>query len=218
MLNKKTTFFLFSCLFLSSPISLADTKDVSKHPFYVGAIAGYGSTTWEGLVPTEENQNPALMLSTPIRTEEGGAAWGFLTGYEFTSFFAIEASYMHYPDSKVFFDPMSLFSFFHDGEEVLDTKTETINLMGKLMVPLPHSKMKIFSSVGVAGVHRKDIIVNKWHTGPTFGAGVNYSLAEHLSGEVAGNFTAGYGQSQLSPVDSYFPFLYSVAVRLIYRF
>jgi hypothetical protein len=90
--------------------------------------------------------------------------------------------------------------------------------MGKLMVPIPHSKMKIFSSAGVAGVHRKDIVINDWYPGPTFTIGVNYHLTEKLMGELAGNYTGGHGESQLSPVDTYFPFLYSVTVHLIYRF
>lgn len=188
------------------------------HPFYVGAIAGFGSTTWQGLVPSEENQNIALMLSTPINVDEGGSAWGVLAGYEFTRFFAIEANYMHFSEANVHFDPISLFSFDHDGLEILTTQTEVVTLMGKLMVPIPHSQMKIFSGAGVAGVHRKDIVVDDWRPGPTFSVGVNYNFAEHISGEVAGNFTAGYGESQLNPADSYYPFLYSVAAHLIFRF
>ena len=216
MHNKKSKLFLF--LFLSTSVCLAKTKDIPQHPFYIGAIGGYGSTTWQGLVPSKENQNIALKLSTPINVEEGGSTWGIMTGYEFTPFFAIEANYIHYNDANVNFDPISLFSFLHDGLETLPTKTESISLMGKLMVPIPHSKMKIFSSAGVAGVHRKDIAVNGWRPGPSFSAGVNYSFTEKIMGEVAGNYTAGYGESQLSPVDTYFPFLYSVTVHLIYRF
>ncbi|KTC88763.1 outer membrane beta-barrel protein [Fluoribacter dumoffii] len=216
MYNSKL--FLLSFLFLSSSSCLAETSNLPHHPFYVGAIAGFGSTTWQGLVPSEKNQNVALMLSTPIDVEEGGSAWGVLAGYEFTRFFAIEANYMHFPEANVHFDSISLFSFDHDGLEVLTTKTEVVSLLGKLMVPIPHSHMKIFSGAGVAGVHRKDIVVDDWRPGPTFTVGVNYNFTEHITGEVAGNFTAGYGESQLSPADSYYPFLYSVAAHLIFRF
>ncbi|MFI4919668.1 MAG: hypothetical protein ACHP65_08950, partial [Legionellales bacterium] len=45
--------------------SHADTMQAFQHPFYVGAIAGAGSTTWEGLVPSHENQNMAINISTP---------------------------------------------------------------------------------------------------------------------------------------------------------
>lgn len=109
-------------------------------------------------------------------------------------------------------------SVFHEGSETLTTHTETLSLIGKLMVPIPHSEMKIFSGAGVAGVHRRDLVLNDWNPGPTFTVGVNYNFTEHIMGEIAGNFTAGYGESQLSPVDTYYPFLYSVAAHLIYRF
>jgi hypothetical protein len=218
VLYKKSKIFLLLYFLSSTAMCLADTKKVSRQSFYVGAIGGYGATTWQGLVPAKANQNPALRLSTPIVVEEGGVAWGLLAGYEFTRFFAIELSYQHYADATVHFDPMSLFSYFHDGLEILTTQTETLNLIGKLMVPIPHSNMKIFSGAGVAGVHRKDIVVNDWRQGPTFTVGVNYDFTEHIVGEVAGTFTTGYGESQLSPVDTYYPFLYSIAAHLIYRF
>ena len=217
MHNNKTKIFLFISLILSTSFCMAKTKNDLKHPFYVGAIGGYGATTWQGLVPTKENQNVALMLSTPIRVQEGGATWGGLAGYEFTPYFAIEANYMHYAEALVHFDSISLFTFLHNNLETLSTKTETISLMGKLMVPIPHREMKIFSSIGVAGIHRRDIAVDDWRPGPTFSAGVNFNLTERLMGEIAGNYTAGYGESQLSPVDAYFPFLYSLTVHLIYR-
>lgn len=218
MHNKKSNLFLFSFLFLFTSYCSADASNLPEHPFYVGAIGGYGSTTWKGLVPTRENQNVALMLSTPIDVDEGGSVWGILTGYEFTRFFAIELNYIHFPEANIHFDSISLFSFDHDGLETLTTQTETLTLMGKLMVPIPHSKMKIFSGAGVAGVHRKDIVVDNWRPGPSFSVGVNCNFTAQIMGEIAGSFTAGYGESQLNPADAYFPFLYSVAAHLIFRF
>ncbi|KTD72995.1 outer membrane beta-barrel protein [Legionella tucsonensis] len=218
MHNKKSKLFLFSFLFLSISCCLAEKSDLPQHPFYVGAIGGFGSTTWKGLVPTKENQNIALMLSTPIKVEEGGSVWGVLAGYEFTHFFAIEVNYTHFPEANVNFDSISLFSFNHDGLETLTSQTEVLTLMGKLMVPIPHSQMKIFSGAGVAGVHRKDIVVDNWRPGPNFSVGVNYNFTERIMGEIAGSFTAGYGESQLNPADAYYPFLYSVAAHLIFRF
>ncbi|MBI2785205.1 MAG: outer membrane beta-barrel protein [Legionella longbeachae] len=218
MPNKKSKSILYIIFCLSTPFCWAGTQNIEQNPFYIGVIGGYGATTWQGLVPTQDHQNVALMLSTPIKVDEGGATWGVLGGYEFTPFFAIEANYMHYAIANVHFDQISLFSFLHDGSDTLSTHTESIGLMGKLLVPIPHSKMRIFSAAGAAGVHRKDIVVNNWRVGPSFGVGVNYSITERVMAELAGNFTAGYGESQLSPVDTYFPFLYSVAAHLIYRF
>lgn len=216
MFNNKKKSLLLLFFLLSSSFCFAETNS-SKHPFYFGTIAGYGSTTWTGLVPFDMD-NLAMKLSTPIKVEEGGSVWGFLTGYEFNSFFALEASYMNFPESDLYFDAMSLFSMDHDMQQFLSTKTETVSLMAKLMIPVAQSKVRVFSSVGAAGVHRRDILIHDWHAGPTFSAGINYNFVEHIMGEIAANFTAGYGESEINPINSYIPFLYSVAAHLIYRF
>ncbi|VEB35040.1 Uncharacterised protein [Legionella sainthelensi] len=54
MLVKLLKLSLLAFLFLYAPFSLAYKETPVRHPFYFGAIAGYGSTTWDGLVPSEE--------------------------------------------------------------------------------------------------------------------------------------------------------------------
>jgi hypothetical protein len=189
-----------------------------KYRMYLGGIGGSGSTTWGGLVPTRENQNVAMSLSTPTKVTEGGGVWGFFGGYEFTPFFAVEANYMKYPDATVFFDSMSLFSFINDNLTEFTTKTETVALMGKIMLVIPKANIRAFSSVGAAEVHRQDDLYNHWRLSPAFGVGLNYNFTPHFMGEIGGNYTAGYGEAQLNPTDVYFPFLYSVTLRFAYRF
>jgi len=218
VIYKKSNIFLLSLLFFSSTCSQAEKGSKSQYSFYIGALGGYSSTTWQGLVATEENQSAAMMLSTPIKVDEGGAAWGFLAGYEFNPFFAFEANYMRYPDAKVTFDSTSLFCFNHNGQTVLNTLTETLSMMGKVMLYVPHTKLRIYSSAGAANVHREDIVVNDWRLSPTFGVGVNYHVNERLTAEIGGNYTAGFGESQLNPAETYFPFLYSITLRLGYYF
>ncbi len=218
MICQKTKLPLGVFLFTTTLSCQAATQAVTNHPFYVGVIGGYGATTWQGLVPATENQNMALMLSTPVDVEEGGATWGALVGYEFSPYFAVEANYMHYPTSTIYFNQMSLFSFTYDGLLTLTTKTESINLMGKIMLVLPHSNFRIYSAAGVASLYRQDIIIDDWRATPTFSVGANYNFNEHLMGELVGNYTAGFGESQLSPADTYYPFLYSVTARIAYRF
>ncbi|CEK10338.1 outer membrane beta-barrel protein [Legionella hackeliae] len=218
MITKKLV--LWGLLFFVSVSSFAHSNEKTnrRQHFYVGAMGGYGATTWEGLVPTEENQNLALSMSTPIKVREGGGVWGAFTGYEFNPFFAIELSYLDYPDATVSFDSMSLFSFLNDNRLSFKTKTETVDLKAKIMLVIPNTKIRAYSSVGVAGVHRDDMLVDDWRVSPAFGAGINYQLTEHWMGELGGNYTAGYGEAQLTPSDSYFPFLYSVVLRLAYFF
>ncbi|MBA2652960.1 MAG: outer membrane beta-barrel protein [Tatlockia sp.] len=186
--------------------------------FYLGAIGGYGSTTWQGLVPNKENQNLAMSLSTPLKVTEGGRVWGLLAGFEFIPAFALEFNYINFPEAHLLFDETSLFSLDNDDVIQLNTKTETLNLMAKIMLPISNTAFRIYSSAGAAGVHRKDIILDDWRLSPTFGVGVNYRLGQHIMAEVGGNYTAGYGEPQISPTDSYFPFLYSITARLAFRF
>ena len=207
---------LFLCANLTQAHSANDTNP--NHPLYLGAMGGYGSTTWRGLVPTKENQNPAISLSTPVNVTEGGALWGVIAGYEFIPYFALEASYMHYPNAKVAFDSTSLFSFTTDGLTAFDTHTESLSLMGKIMLLIPNTKFRVYSSAGAAGVHRNDILINDWRLSPTFGVGVNVHFTEHFMSEIGGNYTAGFGESNLNPTESYFPFLYSLTLRLAYCF
>tara|TARA_R110000868_G_scaffold298752_2_gene558937 strand:+ start:1309 stop:1863 length:555 start_codon:yes stop_codon:yes gene_type:complete len=183
----------------------------------MGISGGYGSTTWYGLVPSANKQNMAMSMSTPIHVSEGGAAWGVYAGYEFIPTFALEASYMRYREATVTFDPDSLFSFNNDGMTYLRTNTETVSLMGKVMLIIPNTLIRAYSSAGIAVEHRWDAISDHNHGTPTFGLGVNYDASEHVMTELAATYTAGYGESELEPVKDYMPFLYAVMLRIAYR-
>ncbi|MBA2657620.1 MAG: outer membrane beta-barrel protein [Tatlockia sp.] len=217
---KKISRFSFLPLFFYSLLCFGNEGSslAINSAFYLGFLGGYGSTTWNGLVPNNLDQNLALSLSTPIKATEGGGVWGFIAGHEFIPALALELSYMNYPQAKLLFDETSLFSFDHDNLTILETKTETVSLMAKIMLPISTTSFRVYSSAGAAGVHRKDMLLNDWRLSPTFGLGLNYQFTRHLMAELGGNYTAGYGESQLSPTESYFPFLYSITARLAYRF
>lgn len=210
-------FFVLSCLLYMFPYQKVIAGNNIQHPFYVGLAGGYGSTTWDGLVPENDNQNDAMNLSTPIKVDEGGGVFGVFTGYEFSPYFALEATYMRYSTAKVIFDPMSLFSFENDEEEEFFTHTESISLMGKIMAPIGSTPIKIYSSAGVARIHRTDKLLNAQRYSPTFSVGLSYDFSTHIMGEIGGNYTAGFGESQMNPTETYFPFLYSAFLRLGYR-
>lgn len=220
MRNIKYIFFVFAIFFWVDSFSYQapQPSEAFRYPFYIGIESGYGATTWEGLVPSEKNQNPAMMLSTPKSVTEGGAVWGIFAGYEFLPYFAVEANYMRYPNAKLSFDEFSIYAFDNDGYTELSTHTETVSIMGKIMLVIPTTTIRAYSSAGVADTHRWDQMNDKWRVSPTFGLGFNYNITPHIMTELAGNYTAGYGESQLDPTFSYMPFLYSVALRLAYRF
>ena len=221
MIKNKRMLLLLIVLIHYPLLGLAGTEgDIKRHPFYVGVTGGYGSTTWVGLVPVniKNDGNEALRTSTPIAANEGGGVWGFFGGYEVIPLFALEVGYMHYPEATITFDPEWYYSQNNPVLESVDTNTETVSVIGKLMVLIPHTTVKAYASVGGAGLHRQDVLMDAWRLTPIFGGGFNYDITTHIMGEVGANYTAGYGEAELNPAEGYFPFLYSAFVRLAYRF
>lgn len=202
------------CCFTSPNYASVDLEKM-HHPFYLGLTSGYGSTTWGDLLP--KNQSNVMSISTPISVTEGGVIWGMVAGYEFIPQFALEASYTRFPETKLYFDSMSIFTYDYNRVE-LTTNVESAALVAKLMLIIPHTSIRAFSSFGAAMVHRYDSIKNIWRVEPTFNAGVNYNFTEHWMGEVGINYTAGYGQAELDPTKDFVPFLYSIFVHVVYRF
>jgi hypothetical protein len=219
MLNKKLTavVFLLLSLFILSARAGVPENEKFRYPFYAGLTGGYGSTTWFGLVPAANKASSALALSTPTFVSEGGGMWGFFAGYEFIPAFAIEANYNHYPTANVYFSTRSLYCFQHHGSTTFSSNTEDYTLSGKVMVIVPRTTVRVYSSAGVAGVHRTDVLGNLWRTSPTFGIGINYNFTPRIMGEFGANYTGGYGESELTPAADYIPFLYSIFFRIAYR-
>lgn len=207
--------FIIATLILTPALSNATAEKIHL-PIYAGVTGGWGSTTWGKLVP--ENLNAALNISTPIKANESGSVWGLFIGYTLLPNFALEASYMHYPNATLYFDEMSLFAFDHDGLTKFNTRTERFGLVGKFQVCIPCTSFSAYSSVGAAQVHRDDLLRDKWKVNPLFGAGLIYNLNRNLAAELGTEYVAGYGQSELTPADHFVPFLYSVFLRLAYHF
>lgn len=220
--------FNYKALVMTTGIMLATFASISpaaviennkfKYPFYIGLSGGFGVTTWDGLIPEPENLNFAMILATPSHADEGGLSWGVFAGYEISPYFALEATYSHYPDAKVYFNDPSFFSIDYFKLTEFMTHTESVSLMGKIMLMIPSTSVRVYSSLGATNLHRKDLMINDWLVHPIFGAGANYNFTEHIMGEVGGTFTVGNGESELNPAEDYFPFLYSFFVRVAYRF
>lgn len=186
--------------------------------FYVGINAGYGSTTWDGLVPSPKNKNEVICISAPTEAVEGGVLWGVLAGVEFNPYLALEATYQQYPHAKIIFEETSLFAYDHHEHKGLTSDTDSISLVAKVMTFIPNTCARIFSGVGLAVTHRDDIVYDRRKIKPTFVFGANFTADRHWMLEVGVTYTAGDGQAELDPVKDYVPFLYSAGVRLDYRF
>lgn len=210
-----------SWMILFSDVSAHPNPNLSNtaqsHPLYLGVAAGLGSTVWDGLVPSARNQGPAMQTSTPVDVAEGGFVGGFVGGYEFSPFFAVEASYLRYPNAMVTFDEYSLFAYDHEGETKLYTHTETGSIMAKVMLNIPKTRLRFYSAAGVAEIHRWDMLNENLQLSPTFGVGFNYNITDHIMAEFMGSYTAGYGESEINPALDYVPFLYAGFFKLLYR-
>lgn len=188
------------------------------NPWYFGAGVGYGSTTWDALVPRTSAQNSAISMSTPIQVEEGGVLWGISGGVEVFKNFQMEFNYWKYPNATVHFDPDSLYSFENNNSTEFSTSTYTWSLQGKFLVPWNDSKkLRIFASAGMAWLNRQDELLKQDTIAPTFGLGLNYGFTPHIMGEFGFVYTAGDGESELNPSADYMPFLYGIFWRLFYR-
>lgn len=211
--------FLILALLLNISMTYAETitDDIYRHTLYLGGLGGFGSTTWNGLVPSQTSQVEALSISTPLHVNEGGGVWGISAGYEFTPCFAIEANYMHFPDAELIFDEESFFAFDNDDQTILHTQTQTGSLSAKLMMLLPRRNMRIFSSAGIASVIRDDQVNRMYRISPVFAFGVNLLVNDRVMIELASNYTAGYGESEINPVEDFVPFLYAIFLKAAWR-
>ena len=214
---KNKVILTFFCGLLGSSLLDAATDPLMLRPVYAGLNGGYGSTTWRGLVPSWRNQNIALNVSTPIKVEEGGQVFGFFAGYEFSRYFALEMNYRHYPVARVNFDEFSLYAFDHNDETHLETQTGTISLMAKIMLTIPDTTVRAYSSFGAGRIHRKDTVSRLIKISPSFGGGFAVDATSRVVVDLGFNYTAGYGESELSPSNHYVPFLYACTLGIGYR-
>lgn len=198
-------------------ISAHPASDPFAYPLYLGLAGGYGATTWEGLVPAAGNQNSAISISTPVSVHEGGLVWGAFAGYEITPYFGLEFNYQAYPSATIFFDEDSLFAFDSDGQTSLSTRSSLINAMAKIMLIIPQTTVRAYSTFGIAKVTRIDPMTHDWRLSPSFSFGLTKNIVPHVMAELEFNYTAGYGESELNPAKDFIPFLYGVFLKLAYR-
>lgn len=189
------------------------------HPFYIGVFGGYGNTDWSQLVARYNDQFEYFLLSVsvPVSATDQGATWGFVTGWEVQPHFALEMSYARFPNTNVSFDQYSIYGSRYNVYS-LESNTYAYDFVGKFMVQIEHTGIRGFANAGGAVVHRHDILVDTSHICPTFGVGLNYVLVQHLLMELGFQYYAGFDKADVTPAVNYIPFLYSVTLKLAYRF
>lgn len=86
------------------------------------------------------------------------------------------------------------------------------------MTQLGCSNFRAFANTGVAIIHRHDSLVNARHVSPTFGISINREIMKRLMPELGFQYYAGYGKAVFIPAVNYVLFLYSLTLKLAYRF
>lgn len=185
------------------------------HPFYAGVASGWGTTDWRQITATQNDY--ILSLSTPIRATDKGFVYGFVMGYEITPLFAFEINYMRFPTSRVQFDPFSLYAF-EDHITSIHSFTYTYNFIGKFMAQVQGTGLRGFANAGPAVIHRHDALAQSGHIAPTFGVGIDYVIEKRYMLELLFQYYAGYGKAVLKPAINYIPFLYTLHIKIMYRF
>jgi len=189
------------------------------NPFYFGLQFGYGSTDWSQLVArySDQAEYTLLSLSAPIQAGDKGVTWGFVIGWEVQPHFAMEMNFERFPNTTVTFDPSSIYSINYAIVN-MQSHTYAYDFLGKFMVQIAKTGIRGFASAGAALIHRHDALVNTGHIDPTFGVGLNYIFACRVMAEVGFQYYAGYGKAVLRPAINYIPFLYSIHLKVAYRF
>lgn len=156
--------------------------------FYIGIQEGYGNTNWSELV----SQDASSSLSTPIAVHDDGFIYGLLAGFEVNPFFAVEFNYINYPKTFVTLDPANVYW----PVTKFMSKTHLFALIAKFMVPVGHSHLRAFAVAGAGYTYRSDVLADKGHVGPSFGAGFNYLINPHVMTELGFQYDTGFGLSE----------------------
>lgn len=205
---------LLTGLLLGSAITaFADDSSVPlnmQHRFYVGGITGYGNTDWSQLVAQDNETSQA----TPVSASGSGAIIGALIGYQLTPYIAIEAQYIHYPDSSISFMPGNAV---YSNITNFNSVTNYYAITPKVIMPLDNDHYEVFGTLGAALVTRSDVLAHISNYRPTFGFGASDNLSSHWTVSLAFNYTPGTGVAAINASSQYIPYLYAGEVILAYR-
>lgn len=177
--------------------------------FYLGLTLGYGETTWNEL----DSDDYFVTVSVPKESDDYGNTWGGFIGYQFGRYFALEAKYRRYPNTRITLDD---FSFYYPLK-AYTTHTQVFSSIGKFILPLANSRINAFIDAGVAFTHRNDVLAKVTRVAPSFGLGFSSNASRRVIATLGFEYYIGYGKSEHMPLDDFVPFLFGVYFSLGYR-
>tara|TARA_R110000868_G_scaffold410505_1_gene698745 strand:- start:32846 stop:33610 length:765 start_codon:yes stop_codon:yes gene_type:complete len=202
--------------------------------FYVGFGMGYGDTDWSQLV--NKTNNPIVQIAAPSSASSGGMTAEAFFGYRLSSYFALEARFVHYPQATVHFNhiyesqlepylPPLPFPLPHNlipsPYHTYDFSTDTADyaLVAKFFVPLSRKHhVDMFADFGVNYTTRQDVVTTQGVYSPTFGAGADWRFAPRFVTSFEFEYAPGTGVTSETPAAQYMPFIFNLSFRLAYLF
>lgn len=209
-------------LFSQAGLASVALKPLMDHRFSVGALVGYGSTSWNMLsayCKGDEECLDTMSASTPIGAEDKGLMWGVTLGYQIEENFAIRAIYRRFHSSIINFGAWSFYDKLPQETPCqISSSVYSYSLMGEFFAPMFGSPFFAFAELGPTVTHRKDLLTNRGHINLSFGMGFGRVLWKRFDARIAFFYSTGFDHSTTTPADSYTPFLLSLEFQLAYRF
>ena len=219
---KKRTIQLITCLFCavttySTSAAQTNTSFTRHLGFYIGPSVGYGSTNWKFLT-TKDLTTAAT--SSPIGAKDTGAVYGAIGGYQINPYFAVEASYMHYPASQITFAGYNMYWDGRPNPTTIESRTQQAAFYLKLMVPFNFwGDTNVYSGIGLEETFRSDVLDRQHNKlGGMFVGGIIHFFNPHIASEVGFDFSTGSAEAETGVAYHYIPFLYQGHLTLLYYF
>ena len=122
-------------------------------------------------------------------TDKAGYSARFGAGYDFNSYFAIEAGYLYL--SKIMFNNIN------NSKRDAGFREQIIDLVAKTSLPVWRKKFGLFIKPGIAYMYRKEVTVdslslNSQSNGgtyvPTIGAGLYWNVSPHFYTDISAQY------------------------------
>lgn len=208
--------FLLSLLLLGL-ITASQASPYPNHPghWYAGLMAGFGSNDWGSVTAKTDNLEVTAFNLTSYSGQ--GASFGVFVGYQPFKRFAIEAQYLHMPQSTLALPYLN--AYYPLDQNVFNSDMDLLSVIFKIFVPFSAtSPWRIYGDAGASYQMRSDKIAKKAVFLPTFGAGLNYFINEQWMAEMGFAYTPGYGKSTETPLYHFLPEIYTANLKLAYVF
>ena len=191
------------------------------NPYHIGLQVGGGNVNWGNLM-AGDNFTKEYTTTNPMQAGGSGVEYGASAGLNISQYFALQAAFSHYPTKEIVFQSnIPVQCQLHDCIKKGSSTTNVWSLDDRFIIPMWSNGQRTltgFALTGVGFMLRQDAWVNsKLNVGGHFGCGFNYQINQRYLSSLNFDYFTGNGKATEHPIDSYFPFLYSINMGLAVR-